>query len=107
MGHTLDSAARGRDCRRLAKSAELRSGSGNLYLRGGIRRLGRDLPLQRLAGEAPYATLLGPRLGAIPASGNRSQPGPRCVTRRDPYGGTALYRAPLAAALVDAPVPFL
>ena len=105
---TLWTALAGRRHRgRLAQSAELRSGAGDLHVRGGLRHLGRGLPLQRLAGKAADARLLGPRLGTVPAQRRAAQPGPRgCAGRHSP-GRAALHRAPLAPALVDAPMPLL
>ena len=69
LGHAVDRAAGRRDRGRLAQSAELRSGAGDLHLRRRLRDLGRRLPLQRLAGKAADARLLGSRLGTVPAAG--------------------------------------
>ena len=46
----------------------------DLHFRGYFRHVGRGLSLQRLAGEAAHARLLGSRLATVPACGTISQP---------------------------------
>ena len=72
---TLWTALAGRcNCGGLAQSAELRSGTGDLHLRRSLRHLGRGLPLQCLARKTAHASVLGSRLGTVPAAGCCPQP---------------------------------
>ena len=78
MGHAVDRAPGSGDRGRVAESPEFRSGAGHLHLRRGLRRLGRDLPLQRLAGKTADSHVLGSGLGTVPAARHL----PQFVARR-------------------------
>ena len=63
LGHAVDRAAGRRHRGRLAQSAELRSGAGDLHLRRHLRHLGRRLPLQRLAATSRRRASIGSAAG--------------------------------------------
>ena len=92
----------------IAQSSELRSRTGDLHFRRSLRRLGRGLSLQRLAGEAADASLLGSRLGTLSAAG--AWCAAWCAWRRWPaliWSAQRFIAQSVPPALVDAPVPLL
>ena len=74
---------------------ELRCGAGDLHVRRYFRHVGRCLSLQRLAGEAAHARLLGSRLGTVPERGAISTASRACRKSRP---RTSLRRASSASA---------
>ena len=107
MGHAVDRAAGSCNRGRIPESAELRPGPGDLHFCRGLRDMGRGLSLQRLAGEAADASVLGSRLGTLPAWGRRPQPVSCERAGGHSSGRTTFHRPSIPPALVDAPVPLL